>query len=558
MTAGSKSVLKAKPSETISRLQRGILRLALSFHGQNPDLDQRLKELGTLVRGGRKDDRLQQLIDEIVDIIVSQDITQNDDHLNGRALCELLGRLEAKIADPAPLKPIIKRLSLPLDREGFDAAVDEAADVVAGMTSAHSDAELSPCESVAVLIEKIEFPDEAAARVDELKERIRDRRNEIELIRNLESAAALISSEIAQRGDGNGICEAREQLLLLMNLIPFPAALQERSGQTRRGIEQATTAAALYGCIPEIAGLTGEMRLQLQKEVDELEEFLKSTLKRLQDFESQIRQTDKFHEQTLRNTLDLEKTLGDRASSMRADLDDETDITVIKTAVSSHLDAIDESLTEFVHVEDERNREARERINEMVVALNELEFEAKSLRDSLEKQHEQVLIDPLTGILNRTGYDENINKEFVRWRRYGSNLSLAVIDLDLFKDINDSYGHSVGDKVLTTVARQIEGQIRECDILCRYGGEEFVLLLPETTMDDGLALLEKLRSFIAECKFHFHDKPVPVTMSCGIASFRKNDTIESVFDRADQAMYHAKRCGRNQCCTEDALREETA
>ena len=128
-----------------------------------------------------------------------------------------------------------------------------------------------------------------------------------------------------------------------------------------------------------------------------------------------------------------------------------------------------------------------------------------------------MLIDPLTGILNRSGYDENINKEYVRWKRYESNLSLAVLDLDLFKNINDAYGHAVGDKVLSTVARQLESQIRECDILCRYGGEEFVLVLPETGVTDAVVLLEKLRQYVAECRFHFHDTPVPVTMSCGVA-----------------------------------------
>jgi diguanylate cyclase len=83
-------------------------------------------------------------------------------------------------------------------------------------------------------------------------------------------------------------------------------------------------------------------------------------------------------------------------------------------------------------------------------------------------------------------------------------------------------------------------------------------LLPETSISDGLALLEKLRAYVADCKFHFHNIPVPVTMSCGIATFRKSDSIESVFDRADQAMYLAKRAGRNQCRTEQELREESA
>ena len=110
---------------------------------------------------------------------------------------------------------------------------------------------------------------------------------------------------------------------------------------------------------------------------------------------------------------------------------------------------------------------------------------------------------------------------------------MAVIDLDRFKNINDTYGHSTGDKVLATIARQISGQIRACDIFCRYGGEEFMLLLPERSMDDAIGLVEKLRVYISECNFHFQQIPVPVTMSCGVAEFHKDDTIEDVFDRAD-------------------------
>ena len=99
---------------------------------------------------------------------------------------------------------------------------------------------------------------------------------------------------------------------------------------------------------------------------------------------------------------------------------------------------------------------------------------------------------------------------------------------------------------------------RRSDILCRYGGEEFVLLLPETSVADAFVMLEKLRVYIAECKFHFHDQPVPVTMSCGIAGFHTDDTIGEVFERADRAMYLAKRDGRNQVRTEDELQEASA
>ena len=106
--------------------------------------------------------------------------------------------------------------------------------------------------------------------------------------------------------------------------------------------------------------------------------------------------------------------------------------------------------------------------------------------------------------------------------------------------------------MLATVASKLNDLIRTSDILCRYGGEEFVLLLPETAIDAAYVLLEKLRESIAKCGFRYRETPVSVTISCGIAQFRENDTIEDVFERADEAMYEAKRTGRNRVAREVA------
>ena len=170
------------------------------------------------------------------------------------------------------------------------------------------------------------------------------------------------------------------------------------------------------------------------------------------------------------NAFNLERILGTQTKGMLWDIEDEEDIGVIKNAVSSRLDEIDSSLKNFVALEDQRHQQARDKIDHMVTALSDLESEATELRDNLEKQHDRILVNPLTSILNRAGYDEYVNKEYRRWRRYQSDLTLAVIDLDNFKDINDSYGHAAGDKVLATVSQQLESQLRESDVICRYGG----------------------------------------------------------------------------------------
>jgi diguanylate cyclase len=122
--------------------------------------------------------------------------------------------------------------------------------------------------------------------------------------------------------------------------------------------------------------------------------------------------------------------------------------------------------------------------------------------------------------------------------------------VDHFKKINDRYGHQAGDKVLRIIAKRLTDQVRESDFVARYGGEEFVVLLPEADPASALAVAEKLRKSIDDLEFHYRDEPVPITISCGIATFRQNDDPESVFRRADAALYRAKEAGRNCCRSE--------
>ncbi|MFT5349846.1 MAG: diguanylate cyclase, partial [Gammaproteobacteria bacterium] len=154
--------------------------------------------------------------------------------------------------------------------------------------------------------------------------------------------------------------------------------------------------------------------------------------------------------------------------------------------------------------------------------------------------------DALTRIANRLAYNEKIKQEFARWQRNAQPFSVCVIDVDKFKGVNDSYGHKAGDKVLKTIAEVCAANIRKMDFFARYGGEEFVLLLPDTALDQAIVVAENLRRKIEVCKFHYAKETVVITVSCGLAQFDKGDTTESVFNRADKALYAAKDQGRNQ------------
>ena len=148
--------------------------------------------------------------------------------------------------------------------------------------------------------------------------------------------------------------------------------------------------------------------------------------------------------------------------------------------------------------------------------------------------------DTLTGINNRHFFDQKLQEEFSRVVRYEHPLSLIMLDIDFFKRINDEYGHDVGDTVLIEYTKLISEMLRKTDFFCRVGGEEFIIILPYTTLSEAKNLAEKLRYNVEMTK-----KVLPVTMSFGVTHYQKNDTILSLLKRVDKALYKAKESGRN-------------
>ena len=160
--------------------------------------------------------------------------------------------------------------------------------------------------------------------------------------------------------------------------------------------------------------------------------------------------------------------------------------------------------------------------------------------------------DPLTRVLNRRALLDRLNAEVDRARRYESGLTLLLIDVDHFKQINDTAGHLAGDSVLRQLGSLLEEAIRNVDIIARYGGEEFVAILPETSTEGGAAFADRLRERIAGQSFDVGvEQPVHLTVSIGIATFpsARVTSTEDLFARADEALYRAKAGGRNQVCT---------
>jgi diguanylate cyclase len=157
------------------------------------------------------------------------------------------------------------------------------------------------------------------------------------------------------------------------------------------------------------------------------------------------------------------------------------------------------------------------------------------------------MIDSLTGCHSRYAYERRLEGEFQRWQRHSQPLTFSVWDIDFFKRVNDSYGHEAGDRLLRAVADLFARNKRAEDFLARIGGEEFALLLPMTTLEAATTVAEKLRCVVEAAAFRHHGEPVQVTVSAGLMDFRAGDTLTTVYERADRALYQAKQQGRNHC-----------
>ena len=163
-----------------------------------------------------------------------------------------------------------------------------------------------------------------------------------------------------------------------------------------------------------------------------------------------------------------------------------------------------------------------------------------------EEIYRMMITDGLTGIANRRKLDEALENEFLRAKRYGRPLSIAILDADHFKKVNDNHGHIVGDFVLKKLATLFQQNIRREELLGRYGGEEFVVVMPEVDSSGAFQLAEKLRKTVETTVFKSAETELPVTISVGVATLGEENSVKDFLDTADQALYRSKEEGRNR------------
>ncbi len=362
--------------------------------------------------------------------------------------------------------------------------------------------------------------------------------------------AALLSQQKPSTAALSTAVSPQEVLLQLLERFGVPTELHEQAEAIKNTLAVPLDDADLEQVLGRIADLVTAMRTRVQSEKAEIESFLKQLTENLRELDNSLQNAVAAHRETVQDGRVLDAEVQVQVKGIEDSVQRAQHLEQLKQVVQERVDTIRRHMDVFRRTEDERIERAEQEVVNLKGRLRVLEAESESLRDRIQQERNQALIDPLTEIHNRLAYNERITQEYARWKRYQSPLVFTVWDVDNFKRINDTYGHQAGDKVLKVVAKILAGQIRETDFLARYGGEEFVILLPETDLTHARAVTEKIRAAVESCEFHYRGERVLITISCGLAVFKTDDEPDNVFARADAAMYRAKAAGRN-CCRAD-------
>jgi diguanylate cyclase len=337
--------------------------------------------------------------------------------------------------------------------------------------------------------------------------------------------------------------EVNKSLGYLLDHLSVPNELAVEVVQLKSALSKELSSDALSQLIDTFTQL---MTDAFNIEQGQVKSHLQELTNHLIDFEKHFRETSENHLETRQDSLQLEVGITDNILAIKEHMLESTSLNELSQNISKNLTSITDKVTKYKETEHERFSAYEKQVLALQAKLKESEEGAEEIKNMLSIQKSKINQDTLTALPNRAAYDERAIDAVHRWQRGFGDLTLAVADIDHFKKINDTYGHIVGDKVLRKIAELFKSSIRSVDFVARYGGEEFVFIFEKTALKEAKKILEKLRKDVENCELFYRDTQVSVTVSFGLTEMGSSDTLETLFVRADEAMYKAKHSGRNR------------
>ena len=578
-------------------LRRGLVRSSLAAEGSDKSVDQCMQELRDILRRDDIDAGLSGLIPRLEKAVLDSEKRRQDrveQNISGvtsltdqllalepprevrKALKQFAKRIEERASQPRELPALLSELSS-LQQQALAALDDEATQARPGflqrLFGGKDAAPVSPADSELATADDappVAPAPNAVAQPEPLAQAVEP------TLKASSEAAAVVAPvtpnhaptpsptavtpvsampaqasgdpayalpEIPEPGYSAVAPHIGDSLMGLLDELDLPERHRPQGEVLRQRVQGGLNWYELVSVLDDLAVLVLAVTDSGQRE---FASYLKQLNERLASFLSTLSEAHEGYSESAESARTFNQELRDQVSGLQASVQDAVDLPTLKQSLEARLDGLLSTVSEHQKQRDGHEEAVAQRLQSLTQKVADMEQEAQSFRDHLEEQRQKALIDPLTGLPNRAGWSERLELEMARWKRYGGELLLAVLDIDHFKRINDGYGHLAGDKVLKIIAGELAKRLRKTDFIARFGGEEFVLLIPSTPLEGGHQLLQTLLDGVEQCPFHFRGERVTITLSAGLTAFASGEDSDKVFERADQALYRAKSGGRNR------------
>ncbi len=286
---------------------------------------------------------------------------------------------------------------------------------------------------------------------------------------------------------------------------------------------------------------------KLNEEIENMALFITDVGRNLFEVENNIKDSFEYSFQDFEGNKKFTDLLLDNMDDFSGQVNLSFSLEELKEIINKKINEIKVVIEKKNKDDKLHDKAVEQKIGLLYSSVGKLKSEVDSAKKKADSYRDQALKDPLTGAFNRRAYNKKAHEEMERFFRYENVFSMMLFDVDHFKRVNDLYGHAIGDKCLKEIIKRVKPGLRKTDFLARFGGEEFIVLLPETNRKKTAYVAEKIRGLVEEIEFFHKKERVLITISIGVTQAIKRDkSIDDVFKRLDKAMYKAKKNGRNR------------
>ncbi len=303
----------------------------------------------------------------------------------------------------------------------------------------------------------------------------------------------------------------------------------------------------LFSLDREVTSLIGASFRGIVQEKTQIAGFLSEMGKNLTDIENLLLSSVEGGVASREAQQEFGSLIEGHMNDIQDSLDTARNLSELKNLVSSKMMTIKAALKAKRAADAREMQRVSEKLGGLHRKIHTVRTEIEQVQQKAKKLEQEVLQDPLTGIHNRRAYEKRLQHEVDRFQRYGQVFSLLLFDVDEFKAVNDRYGHMAGDKCLQEISGRVQKILRASDFMARYGGDEFIILLPGVGKSKLSVVAEKVRAEVKNLRFLYQGQPIHLSLSLGGSEIHWDDSSgESLFNRADGALFEAKKGGRNR------------